>query len=35
MGPGILKGVGELGLYRGWNFRYERGDDGWTPSDYW
>lgn len=27
--------IGDLGLYRGWNFRYERGDDGWTPSDYW
>jgi hypothetical protein len=27
--------VGDLGLYRGWNFRYERGDDGWTASGYW
>jgi hypothetical protein len=27
--------LGDLGLYRGWNFRYERGDDGWVPSDYW
>ena len=27
--------VGDLGLYRGWNFRYERGDVGWGPSDYW
>jgi len=27
--------TGELGLYRGWNFRYERGDDGWAPSGYW
>ena len=27
--------MGELGLYRGWNFRYERGDDGWIPSSYW
>lgn len=27
--------IGDLGLYRGWNFRYERGDDGWIPSDYW
>lgn len=27
--------VGDLGLYRGWNFRYERGEDGWTASDYW
>lgn len=27
--------VGDLGLYRGWNFRYERRDHGWTASDYW
>lgn len=27
--------LGELGLYRGWNFRYERGEDGWTASSYW
>jgi hypothetical protein len=27
--------LGDLGLYRGWNFRYQRGDDGWVPSDYW
>ncbi len=27
--------MGELGLYRGWNFRYERGDEGWIPSSYW
>jgi hypothetical protein len=27
--------IGHLGLYRGWNFRYERGDDGWIPSSYW
>jgi hypothetical protein len=27
--------IGDLGVYRGWNFRYERGDDGWVPSDYW
>jgi hypothetical protein len=27
--------IGDLGLYRGWNFRYERGDDGWIPSSYW
>jgi hypothetical protein len=27
--------IGELGLYRGWNFRYERGHGGWTVSDYW
>lgn len=27
--------IGDLGLYRGWNFRYERGDDGWIPSNYW
>lgn len=27
--------MGELGLYRGWNFRYERGDEGWIPSGYW
>lgn len=27
--------IGDLGVYRGWNFRYERSDDGWTPSNYW
>lgn len=27
--------IGDLGLYRGWNFRYERGEDGWTASGYW
>jgi hypothetical protein len=27
--------IGDLGLYRGWNFRYERGDDRWIPSNYW
>jgi len=26
---------GNLGLYRAWNFRYERAEDGWTASDYW
>jgi hypothetical protein len=25
----------QLGLYRAWNFRYERGDDGWVSSGYW
>lgn len=24
-----------FGLYRSWNFRYERGEDGWVPSGYW
>jgi hypothetical protein len=24
-----------LGLYRAWNFRYERADDGWVSSGYW
>ena len=24
-----------LGVYRAWNFRYERGADGWVPSGYW
>jgi hypothetical protein len=27
--------IGDLGLYRGWNFRYEFGEDGWTASGYW
>ena len=27
--------LGSVGLYRAWNFRYERADDGWTASDYW
>jgi len=27
--------IGKLGLYRGWNFRYEHGHDGWIASDYW
>lgn len=27
--------LGTLGIYRAWNFRYERGGDGWTASDYW
>lgn len=27
--------LGDLGVYCGWNFRYERGDDGWTRSNYW
>jgi hypothetical protein len=27
--------LGSLGVYRAWNFRYERADDGWTASDYW
>jgi hypothetical protein len=24
-----------VGVYRAWNFRYERGDDGWVRSGYW
>jgi hypothetical protein len=24
-----------LGLYRSWNFRYERGENGWVSSGYW
>jgi hypothetical protein len=27
--------MGSLGVYRAWNFRYERAGDGWTASDYW
>lgn len=27
--------LGDLGVYRGWNFRYERTDDGWRASSYW
>jgi hypothetical protein len=27
--------MGSLGVYRAWNFRYERTGDGWTASDYW
>jgi hypothetical protein len=27
--------VGSLGVYRAWNFRYERAEDGWTASNYW
>jgi hypothetical protein len=27
--------LGSFGIYRAWNFRYERADDGWTASDYW
>lgn len=25
----------QFGLYRGWNFRYERGENGWASSGYW
>lgn len=24
-----------LGLYRAWNFRYERAEEGWVASGYW
>jgi hypothetical protein len=24
-----------FGVYRAWNFRYERGNDGWVSSGYW
>ena len=27
--------LGDLGIYRGWNFRYERSQDGWEASEYW
>jgi hypothetical protein len=27
--------LGGLGVYRGWNFRYERTDQGWASSGYW
>ncbi len=27
--------MGSLGVYRAWNFRYERAADGWTASNYW
>jgi hypothetical protein len=27
--------AGDVGLYRAWNFRFERAEDGWTASDYW
>ena len=27
--------LGDIGIYRGWNFRYERTTDGWVPSGYW
>ena len=27
--------LGDIGLYRGWNFRYERTERGWEPSGYW
>lgn len=27
--------IGDLGIYRGWNFRYERTDEGWRASTYW
>lgn len=26
--------IGDLGVYRGWIFRYERGVDGWTASNF-
>jgi len=27
--------IGDLGIYRGWNFRYERTQAGWIASSYW
>ncbi len=27
--------LGGLGVYRGWNFRYERTEKGWEGSGYW
>jgi hypothetical protein len=27
--------MGSVGVYRAWNFRYERGQEGWRVSDYW
>jgi hypothetical protein len=27
--------IGDLGVYRGWNFRYECGEEGWKASSYW
>ncbi|MEO8580139.1 MAG: hypothetical protein ABI469_07815 [Gemmatimonadales bacterium] len=25
----------QVGVYRSWNFRYERGEQGWVSSGYW